>query len=128
MIWQRLRAIFLTNWEEAPTRAQSDDEIGDALRRMEQAILQARKETARVMADARTSPLQPQEQVRAVRGGHAQAALADREGDDASARVALRNGEECETISPVLRQQVGLPQHPRQDTRRRPEQLQARQQ
>src|SRR5262245_58383731 len=101
MVWRRLHAIFQANWYEEPTAAQPGSEVSEALRGMEQAVLSARKETARVMAEAQVASRRLEEQRRQANWWQEQAELAVLAGDDDRARAALRDRKECDRIIPV---------------------------
>src|SRR5262245_45035588 len=108
MVWQRLRAIFQANWDEEPTAAQPASEVSEALRGMEQAVVRARQETARVMAEARVAALRLEEHRRQASWWQEQAERAVLAGADDRARTALRNRKECDIIVAVLEEQETL--------------------
>jgi phage shock protein A len=106
-LFKRLKDIFTANLGEAIDACEDPEMmLKQAIREMEEAIVEARRETAKAMAAEKLAGRDLADSERHARDLQLRAEQAVRAGDDGLARTALGHKQEQEKTSAALREQA----------------------
>jgi phage shock protein A len=126
-LFQRFNDIISANLNDMVDRFEDPEKmLKQAVREMETAIIEARRETARAMASEKLAGKELAESERQSHDWVKRAEQAVRAGDDAMARKALGRKQEHDKVSAALRDQAAATTEASQSLRRQLEAMQSK--